>query len=482
MLGYKKILPNRPGDSSAYMPAKVYNQLVDVAQGLDFDRSGVATEPLRSADIVYIKNNSGSAVGMYNVLGLGDPIITPAANLTEFKTRIAFTGHMPAAAADIGKFAITLEPIAAGAIGRGVIAGCSPVQLSVDPLDLKDGAEVADGQIGCLDNVAGGSATVLWVENNGNAAQWAIVRLGGASGSAAAPLVIAARWITQALPSFSNTAGVLTGSGAMGSVYCDGVSPNVGDVFLYALEGSLSDEYRPYTLTQASPWVATPIASGAWQYVASAQVWVGPEGTNNKNTLWQLTQSNIIVPGTTALKFSRLYQEDRWVKRLASAGAGWDTTSSTSATLNSTTTFTVGSGLLLTAGDTVFMDAGSGNNQLATVVSYSGTTLVVGSFAAVNDPSATDPYASWAITCVQVQGYYPGTVYFQDKSTDVPCWIQDANSNTPNVGIFYRASRNFDKQLDGIWRGFYETWVSADLEARVVCSGTSLTVTNGPVL
>lgn len=289
-------------------------------------------------------------------------------------------------------------------------------------------------------------------------------------------LTVYARWYTGALPAFTNTAGVLTASvnGALTSTYADGVTPAANDVFLYAVEGASHVNYMVYKLTQlgtaGTPWIATPVSTGIWELVAAAQVLVGPEGTNDKETVWAVKTANPITPATTAIKFARIYQEDRWVKLLTSAGTGWDTTTSSSGSVTigtgSFTFLNVGAGLNITAGDTFVADAGSGNTMTLTATAYSGTTLTGTEVSS----TGSGTFTSWTVTVTSVQGYYPGTVYFNDKTSDVACWVKDANSNAPSTGVFHRAARNFNKTLDAVTRGFYET----DVTGTVVKSITSI--------
>src|ERR1022692_36012 len=193
------------------------------------------------------------------------------------------------------------------------------------------------------------------------------------------------------------------------------------------------------------------------QFVAGAEVWIGPEGTNDKETCWELITAGVITPGTTPIKFMRSYQEDRWVKRLASAGTGWHTTSSTTLTPSAgTLTATVGASLLTMAGDVVFFDDSVGRTITGTVFSYSGTTLVFVGSAFTGSGSNS----SWTVDVTQVQGYYPGTVYFQDFSADVPCWLTDVQSTPIVTGLFFRAGRGFNAIADGVTRGVYSTQVA----------------------
>src|SRR5678816_3192268 len=56
--------------------------------------SGSIDDPYQ-ASVVWVKNISANDVAPGDVLGLGDPVITPTDDLAEFKSRIAFEGSIP---------------------------------------------------------------------------------------------------------------------------------------------------------------------------------------------------------------------------------------------------------------------------------------------------------------------------------------------------------------------------------------------------
>jgi hypothetical protein len=72
------------------------------------------------------------------VLALSEPITGPAANLQEFKNKVNFEGGTPYDPITAGRFAVLLEPLDVNAIGRGIVAGVTPVKLVVDPDHLYD--------------------------------------------------------------------------------------------------------------------------------------------------------------------------------------------------------------------------------------------------------------------------------------------------------------------------------------------------------
>jgi len=75
---------------------------------------------------------------------------------------------------------VLLEPLDVNAIGRGIVAGVTPVKVIVDPDHLYDFAEMEPGNTLSLRNAPAGSAQVLWLEESGSTERWAVVRLGDA--------------------------------------------------------------------------------------------------------------------------------------------------------------------------------------------------------------------------------------------------------------------------------------------------------------
>jgi hypothetical protein len=136
-----------------------------------------ADAAFRQADIVKVRNATGADLNRFAVVALNAPIITPTDNLQEFQNRTTFDAVTPSNPTNCERFAILLEPLAANAVGRGVVAGVTPVKLRVDPAQLYDFAAVEIGETSWLRNVPHGSARVLWVEPSGSIERWAVVRL-----------------------------------------------------------------------------------------------------------------------------------------------------------------------------------------------------------------------------------------------------------------------------------------------------------------
>jgi hypothetical protein len=165
------------------IPAAAWNACLDAAEA---HRQGGAPLPangpqqFRQADIVLVKNSSGSTVSRFGVLGISGVIFTPSAALASFQNQVAFTGVTPTTADHKGKFLICLEPIANGKVGRAWIAGVCQVQVDVADAAHKF-AEVKNSDRTQLASSGSGSARILYAPS-GTGTKWCVVRINDPSG------------------------------------------------------------------------------------------------------------------------------------------------------------------------------------------------------------------------------------------------------------------------------------------------------------
>lgn len=171
-----------PGDRFQ-IPAGAYNAFVDAAK--DYQRrqqSQTQSPPTweRNSAIISIRNESGTDVGQFGVLGIGEPIITPADNEGQFRARIAVKGVSPQPEHELN-FAIAIEPIATNKIGRAIVAGVTVAKLYVeDEDDTTAGADLGDTD---ELHTGLGAARILWKESGSGSGKWGLIALaGGAAG------------------------------------------------------------------------------------------------------------------------------------------------------------------------------------------------------------------------------------------------------------------------------------------------------------
>jgi len=168
----------KPGDPLVIRAAD-WNRFVDAAlfvKGVGQGTAGQWGRALADRDVMPVRNASGGDLDRFAVLGIDGMVIGPGDNPDEFKGRPAFSGVVPAAGSHEGRFVILQGPLAAGAIGLGLVAGASPVKVDVQDAAHRF-AEIGDGQAGHLVSGEAGSAVILWKES-GTGVKWAVVRLG----------------------------------------------------------------------------------------------------------------------------------------------------------------------------------------------------------------------------------------------------------------------------------------------------------------
>ncbi len=161
------------------IPAEAWNAFLDAVRWVrqqQHNRDQEAGALFRQTGIVKVKNQSGADRERFDILGTSAPIILPDENLQEFKSQVTLSGVVPTTD-HLGAFLILLEPLKAGAIGRGIVAGVSLARLLVSPSQLYDFAQVIPGNAHALRNVPAGSARVLWIESSSSSERWAVVRL-----------------------------------------------------------------------------------------------------------------------------------------------------------------------------------------------------------------------------------------------------------------------------------------------------------------
>ena len=180
----RKVLPGEP----FAVPAATWNAFIDAAQDFKDRTADIGRQPtsagFRSSGIIAVKNESGSARRQFDVLGLGEPIFLPGGGSSggaeqSFRNFVAFRGVMPSEDEHPGKFVVLIEPLAAGAVGKGCVSGVCQVRVNVTDED-HEFAEVADGQADIVESGDTGSAKILWKEE-GTGQKWAVVHLGASA-------------------------------------------------------------------------------------------------------------------------------------------------------------------------------------------------------------------------------------------------------------------------------------------------------------
>ena len=174
----KKVQPGQP----LRIPAQTFNTFVDAARDFLQRQQNQGGDPLaevRPAGVVLVKNTSGEDRGLFEILALDGPVYTPADNEEGFKFRFALKGAKPDSD-HAGNFAVLLEPLKDGAIGRGLVQGITPAKVRVDEgeedLEFADVCTDEGEECQHLRLTGRGAAQVLWRED-GTGEKWALVRV-----------------------------------------------------------------------------------------------------------------------------------------------------------------------------------------------------------------------------------------------------------------------------------------------------------------
>lgn len=141
------------------------------------------TPSIRQAGIVLVRNDSGADRDQYDILGLGDPIISHSTNAAEFGLRPTFQGEQPTASGYTHKFCLLLEPIADGKFGYAMVDGVWPAKVEVGNALMPFADVSQDSGVGTspvdYTLTAGlmGAAEILAIES-GTGTKYGLVRLG----------------------------------------------------------------------------------------------------------------------------------------------------------------------------------------------------------------------------------------------------------------------------------------------------------------
>jgi len=173
---FKKVLANE----RLSIPAEAYNSFLDAARAVRGGRHDRGQEPaadIRHSGILKIRNDSGFDRGRFDVLGIDRPLFLPSLALTSFKNHVTLVGVAPNRRDHFGRFAVLLEPLAAGAIGLALASGVTVVRIAVVS-ESDERADVGDFPDALVTNPTG-AAFILWKEPpEFGSPRWAVVKIG----------------------------------------------------------------------------------------------------------------------------------------------------------------------------------------------------------------------------------------------------------------------------------------------------------------
>jgi hypothetical protein len=173
----------KPGDRLSITAAE-YNRLLAAADTIARDRlstSAAARTHVRDAATVRVHYQGAATVPIGGIIGfsapLGDPDVGPA-ELARFVRDATIQSEEPDPDLHLGRFGVTIEPIAQDKIGRVVFDGIVAARVDVKAA-WHHFADVADSPASILQSRPIGSAEILWRRDPSQLGeQWAIVRVG----------------------------------------------------------------------------------------------------------------------------------------------------------------------------------------------------------------------------------------------------------------------------------------------------------------
>ena len=165
--------------------ASTWNAFIDAANWVRNERQGRVTSGVRSGlgvGIVLVKNGESELRERFTALVLTDVVVGPKANEDEFLScPPVFVGQRMTEVREGMPYAILLEPLDPEAIGRAMVLGIVPAQVSVQDADDPCAEPTPGSATGALRSSATGVARILWKEG-GSGTQWCLLQLGGAGG------------------------------------------------------------------------------------------------------------------------------------------------------------------------------------------------------------------------------------------------------------------------------------------------------------
>ena len=165
--------------------ASTWNAFVDAANWVREAKQNTLGAGVGSGiggGIVPMKNMEDAAYPRFSALVITGVAVSPSANEDEFVScPPVFEGQRMTSEREGMPYAVLLEPIEAGEIGRAMLLGLTPAKVIINSADDKYAVPKAGSDSGALESSATGVARILW-KAGGSGTQWCVLQLGGAGG------------------------------------------------------------------------------------------------------------------------------------------------------------------------------------------------------------------------------------------------------------------------------------------------------------
>ena len=163
--------------------AATWNAFVDAANFVKEARQNRSANGVSAGldvGIVRLKNGESTLYSRFSALVITGVCVTAETNEDEFTScPPVFEGLKMTADREGKPYAVLLEPIEAGAIGRAMVLGVTPAKVVINASDEDYAVPKADSSTGALESSATGTARILW-KAGGSGEQWCVLQLGGA--------------------------------------------------------------------------------------------------------------------------------------------------------------------------------------------------------------------------------------------------------------------------------------------------------------
>ena len=176
----------KAGDT-VVIKASTWNAFIDAANFAKEQRQNQRGKGLRSGivtGVVLLKNAESEARDRFTAMVLNDIAISPSANEDEFVScPPVFIGQKMTEEREGKPYAVLLEPIAAGQVGRAMVLGITPAKVSIQDAEDEYAVPTAGSSNGALESSSTGVARILW-KAGGSGTVWCLLQLGGAGSGA----------------------------------------------------------------------------------------------------------------------------------------------------------------------------------------------------------------------------------------------------------------------------------------------------------
>ena len=146
--------------------AATWNSFIDAAEYVKNLQSDQCGGPLRndnSSGVVLLKNGESTLFPRFSAMAITDVLIRPDANEPEFTGKCpAFLGRKVTNAYEEYPYAVLLEPVDAGKIGRALLLGIVPAKVNILDPEHKFAEPMIGNASGAMQSAENGVARILW--------------------------------------------------------------------------------------------------------------------------------------------------------------------------------------------------------------------------------------------------------------------------------------------------------------------------------